>query len=103
MRSVRISTTARQQLHDLLEQGRVHYSPATLQAKYQLVRDVALDYLTVFPEAHRQEPERGLRLFAVPKTPFVIAYDFDAIEVRVHLVFHRKENRRTARHDTIEW
>ena len=57
-------------------------------------RDRVFDTITVFLAAHPESkplhPICKLRVYPVSRTPFVVLYDFDEHELRVHLICHSR-------------
>ena len=42
-------------------------------------------------------------VYAVSKTPFVLVYDYDADELRVHFIFHGADDMSQLDPKTVEW
>ncbi len=93
MRSVRLSATFGGQLEELLAQGEPKFGAAVVEAKKQLVRAAIVNHLAAFPGTGRLEPEHGLYIWSVRRTPFVLLYDFDDAEIRVQMVVHKHSDR----------
>ena len=89
MRTVRYSRTFALAFDNLLAQGVPHFGLDLIMAKRALVRRTIEQYLAVFPEIKRPHPALGLVVYPISKTPFVVLYDFDDTELRVHFVFHK--------------
>jgi hypothetical protein len=45
----------------------------------------------------------GLHTYHVARTPFVVAYDFDDAELRLHLIFHEHADRTKIDPKTVVW
>ena len=45
--------------------------------------------LAHYPRMKRPHAELGLIVYPVSDTPFVILFDFDDTELRVHFIFHK--------------
>jgi hypothetical protein len=103
MRTARFSVTARDQLNTLLEQGARHYSTRILEQKRQLVFAAIRRHILHFPAAQIRNPELGLHVYPVSKTPFVLLYTFDEREVRIHFVVHKSADRSRIDPDDVEW
>ena len=104
MRELHISITARQQFIVLLDQGRVHYSDATIVDKADLVL-AAIEKLQLSDLDLLQptDPDRGLNLITVRKTPFVLAYSLSNDALHVYFIFHRHQNRMIWDISDAEW
>jgi mRNA-degrading endonuclease RelE of RelBE toxin-antitoxin system len=103
MRHVRISKTAVNQLHELLAQGSAKFGAKVIAAKYGLVYSTINNHLASFPATKRRDRHLGLHLYPVAKTPFVLAYDFDDDELRIHFVLHASADRGLIDPHDIEW
>jgi plasmid stabilization system protein ParE len=103
MRRVRISKTALNQLHELLAQGSAKFGARVVAAKYGLVYSTINQHLAWFPATKRRDRNLGLHLYPVTKTPFVLAYDLDDDELRIHFVLHASSDRHLIDPNDIEW
>jgi plasmid stabilization system protein ParE len=103
MRSVRYSKTFREELDSLLAQGEPQFGAAVVDAKALLVRTTITNHLAQFPATGRLEPEHGLYIWTVRRTPFVLLYDFDDAELRIHAVVHKSADRTALDLPNIEW
>ena len=92
MRSFRLSRTFNDELVELLGQGLPRFGASVVADKQALVFDTIETYLVHFP-ARPVDPVLGLCACSVGKTPFVLLYDYDDIELRVHLVIHESADR----------
>ncbi|MEQ1712376.1 MAG: hypothetical protein ABL908_13380 [Hyphomicrobium sp.] len=50
--------------------------------------DTIQGFLVTYPEAKQPHPSLGLRVYPIRRTPFIVIYDFDDAELRVHFVLH---------------
>lgn len=103
MRTARFSITANDQLNTLLAQGLTNYSAAFVEEKRQLVYGAIRRHIVQFPATRVRDVDLGLYLYPVAKTPFVLVYDFDNAEVRIHFVLHKSADRRRIDPTTAEW
>jgi mRNA-degrading endonuclease RelE of RelBE toxin-antitoxin system len=79
MRNVRVSKTALDQLNALLTQG-------------------------IEPFGVRVVAEKRNRVYSpIARTPFVVLYDFDDSELRVHFIFHRHADLGDLDPTSVEW
>ena len=88
MRSIRVSTTFAATLDDLLARGEPIYGAGLIKSKRLAVRATLLLFAD-FPLLKRPHPTLGLVVYTVPGTPFVVLYDFDDHELRVHFIFQK--------------
>lgn len=103
MRSVRFSITANDQFNELLAQGERLYSAALIDEKRRLVYAAIRRYIVPLPAARVRDADFGLYLYPVGKTPFVLAYDFDEVEVRIHFVLHKSADRMRIDPNDVQW
>jgi plasmid stabilization system protein ParE len=103
MKRVRLSTTFTQQLDELLAQGEPKFGVAVVEQKKQLVRSTITQHLAHFPNTGRYEPEHNLFIWTVRRTPFVILYDFDETELRIHMIVHKAADRTAIEPGSVEW
>jgi hypothetical protein len=103
MRVVRLSQTFLEQLNALLAQGIVPFGPSLVAQKRDLVYAFIGNFLARHPDAKQRHPRLGLRVYAVRKTPFVLVYDFDEIELRVHFIVHKRANLDDLDPTSAEW
>ena len=103
MRAIRISVTFNDQLNDLLEQGELRFGQALIEEKKALVYAIIGKHLALFPASRVRDPELGLHLYPVTGTPFVLVYDYDDTELRMHFVLHKRADRSKIDPTDIEW
>lgn len=103
MRSIRYSKTFRDELDLLLSQGEPKFGVAVVEAKQELVRTTITTHLAAYPRTGRIEPAHGLYVYAVRRTPFVLLYDFDDTELRMHMVVHTHADRTALDPLIVEW
>jgi mRNA-degrading endonuclease RelE of RelBE toxin-antitoxin system len=103
MRNVRLSKTFIEQLNALLTQGVAPFGPRLVAEKRDLVYAFIADFLARYPAAKRPHARLGLRTHAVRKTPFVLIYDFDDAELRVHFVVHKHASLEDLDPKSAEW
>ena len=103
MRSVRYSKTFNDQLVDLIAYGEVRFGRRLAAEKQHLVFSTAEHYLAGFPAAKRPNRSLGLTVYPIDKTPFVILYDYDDAELRVHFVFHKRADLTELDPASAEW
>ena len=103
MRTVRYSKTALDQLNMLLAQGIPAFDSRVVSAKQDLVYDTVDQFLAAHPKTKRPHPTLKLRVYLISKTPFVVIYDFDDIELRVHFIVHRSADLSRLDPSSAEW
>jgi ParE toxin of type II toxin-antitoxin system, parDE len=103
MRHVRLSKTFLFQLDDLLAQGEAKFGARVADDKLDRVYATINNHLAFFPATKRPDRKLGLHLYPVTKTPFVLAYDFDDDELRIHFVLHSSADRRLVDPSDVEW
>ena len=102
MRRIRRSQTYLREFHALLEQGFAKFGFEVVAAKQRLVGEFVA-FLARHPGAGLLDPDIGLRVSPISKTPFALAYDFDDSELRVHFIFHQHADRTTIKPNTVDW
>jgi plasmid stabilization system protein ParE len=103
MRRIVRSHTYTSQLQILLEQGAGKFGLAVANDKLRRVDDTIENHLAWFPGTTQPDRLLKIRLFHVTKTPFVLAYDFDNDELRIHFVLHAGADRRHVDPGDVEW
>jgi hypothetical protein len=68
-----------------------------------LVEDFVRIFLVEFPGTGGIDPDIGLHTYHVAKTPFVIAYEFDEDELRLHVIFHEHADRTQIDPNRVLW
>ena len=102
MRRVRLSQTFRDQLDQLIEQGFPRFGARVVTEKRERVLDLITDHLTLFPRNPR-DSHLGLCVYPVSQTPFVLIYDFDDAELRIHFILHGAHDLRRLDPNSAEW
>jgi hypothetical protein len=103
MRRVRTSLSFVEQLQAFIEEGVAHFGQEVATAKGERVLYVIENILAIFPE--RKLRHSSIRLFTYPisKTPFVVLYDFDDNELRVHFIVHGRADRASFDTKQAQW
>ena len=101
MRRVRVSKTYQDELRTLLSQGLPRFGVDLVAAKRDLV-ELTIEYLARHP---RRPKDRYLDIwsYTVTGAPFVLLYDFDDTELRVHLIVHAAADRTLIDLASVEW
>ena len=103
MRRIRLSKTFTEHLHTLLEQGVPRFGARLVDEKRNLVYNLIEHYLAHFPAAKTADPRLGLTVYPVAKSPFVVLYDYDDAELRVHFIRPASADRRDLDPASAEW
>jgi len=103
MRNVRVSKTALDQPNALRAQGIEPFGVRVVAEKRDRVYATIEHVLAAFPAIKRPHPDLGLCVYPIARTPFVLLYDFDDSEMRVHFIFHRHADLRDLDQTSIEW
>ena len=61
------------------------------------------NFLALYPETKKPSKNHGLRLYPISRTPFIVLYDFDDVELRIHFVFHARADLRSLDPTTVVW
>ena len=96
------SKTCVAQLKELLEQGVAKFGTRVALEKWCLLDDAVDTFLAVHPRAKRPDTRFGLHVYPVTGTPFLVIYDFDDHELRVHFIVHRSADLRDLGPATVE-
>jgi plasmid stabilization system protein ParE len=103
MRDVRLSLTFNDQLNELLAQGEDRFGAAVADEKRKLVYSCIRTFLASHPDTTRPHRRLGLVAYPVNDTPFMLLYDFDDTELRVHFIVHRNTDLRNVDLASVEW
>jgi hypothetical protein len=93
MRTVRLSVTFNDRLNELLDRGEIEFGRELVEEKRRLVYAAIRQYIAVFPGSRRRDETLALHIYPVANTPFLLAYDFDETEVRIHYILPAKSDR----------
>ena len=102
MRAVRFSRTFRVEFAALLAQGVPRFGAAVVAQKRAAVLNTIRNFLARHP-VRPVDPVIGICAYPVTRTPFVILYDYDDAELRIHLVIHASADRTLVDLDTVVW
>jgi plasmid stabilization system protein ParE len=103
MRSIRLSQTALKQLNALLAQGVKRFGVRVVADKRDRVYATIERFLAPYPAAKKPDRNHGLRVYPISRTPFIVLYDFDDVELRIHFVFHAHADLRNLDPATVVW
>ena len=102
MRSIKYSKTFFDEFAELLAQGIDRFGAKVVAQKRALVLDTIKDFLAHHP-VRPIDPDLGICAYPITGAPFVVIYDYDDNELRVHLVIHAKADRRLIDLSTVVW
>jgi plasmid stabilization system protein ParE len=91
-RSVRFSRTFLDQFVEHLAWGEAQFGRAAADAVKDRVFYVIETLLARHPAVKRPHPDLGLTAYPVSGTPFLVLYDFDDAELRVHFILHARSD-----------
>ncbi len=103
MRDVRLSKTFTEQLNTLLAQGIAPFGARVVAEKRALVYDLIEHHLAHYPASKRPDSKLGLTVYRVTRTPFVVLYDYDEAELRLHFILPARAYRRDLDPASAEW
>jgi mRNA-degrading endonuclease RelE of RelBE toxin-antitoxin system len=86
VRAVRFSKTAIDQFNALLAQGRQRFSARIVAKSRDQVYRTIERHISLYPGGKSKDPNLGLHIYPISKTPFVVIYDFDEAELRVYFI-----------------
>jgi mRNA-degrading endonuclease RelE of RelBE toxin-antitoxin system len=102
MRRVKYSQSFFEEFATLLEQGIDRFGPTVVAAKRKKALDTISGILACYPR-RSVDPGLGICAYQVRTTPFVVLYDFDDDELRIHLVIHASADRTSVDLSAIVW
>jgi plasmid stabilization system protein ParE len=103
MRRVRFSATFLDQLHALLAVGKDRFGLALAINKHSVVYEVIEEHLAHFPATGRFDTHMRLLSYPVRRTPFVVFYEFDDDELRMHFVLQARADRTRVELGSVSW
>lgn len=103
MRQVRLSITFIDQLSELLAQGEDRYGAALVEEQKQKVYATIRNFLARHPGVKRRHKRLKLVVYPITDTPFVVLYDFDRKDLRVHFIFRASDPLRNLDPGSVEW
>jgi plasmid stabilization system protein ParE len=102
MRRIRYSKSFLDEFANLLEQGVDRFGPTVVAAKRAKVLDTIRNIIARHPK-RTVDADLGLCAYQVQTTQFVVLYDYDEDELRIHLVIHASTDRTQADMSAIVW
>ena len=102
MRTVKTSLTFYDELEKLLDQASPRFGKRVLDQKRALIFQAIEDHILFYPR-RPVDPVLGIFAYSVSRTPFVLLYDFDDKELRMHLIIHGKADRTKIDLKSVVW
>ncbi len=103
MRRIVRSRTFVDQLREILVYGAVKYGAQLADVKLALLERKIENHLVYFPGGKSVDPVLGLHIYPISKTPFMVVYDFDDLELRIHFVLIAGYEFSNLDPTTVEW
>jgi plasmid stabilization system protein ParE len=103
MRTVRVSRSYLAAFHALLAYGEARFGRAVVDDKRARVERTIANILRDYPGIGRREAHLGVYSYPVTRTPFVLLYDYDDYELRIHLIVHARADRTRIVLGDVEW
>jgi len=102
-RLVRLSITFNDQLNELLAQGEDRFGVEVARQKKAAVYATIKTFLARHPRAKPPHVTLRLRTYPISTTPFIVLYDFDDYELRIHFIVHRHSDLSEIDPSKVEW
>ena len=102
MRTVKLSRSFYNELSALLQQGFPKFGALVVSEKRALVFDKIENHLVQFPNIP-VDRVLGICAYPVHNTPFVLLYDYDDRELRMHLIIHTSADRTLIDLSAVVW
>jgi len=103
MRKVRVSWSYLSALHEQLTFGEMRFGAKVVDDKRRRISEVIREVLAIYPAVGVFDEALEIYHYPVSGTPFVLLYDFDDSELRIHLIIHRRADRSNVDINRIEW
>jgi hypothetical protein len=103
MRRIRRSVTYVTQLQDLLDFSAATFGMTVASAKLARIDKLLKDNLAYFPATGLHDTQLKLFVYPISQTPFVVIYDFDDTELRLHMIVHGRADRSRINPDEVKW
>ncbi len=71
--------------------------------KRTIIYDLIEHHLARFPASKQPDPKLGLTVDPITHTPFVVLYDYDEAELRVHFILPARADRSDLDPASAEW
>jgi hypothetical protein len=102
MRRVVRSRTYVEQLKTFIEQGTKTFGATVAERTLARIDHTIEQHLARYPKKPFDD-QLGLYVYAVSRTPFVLIYDFDEEEIRVHFIVPARADRTSIDPMSVDW
>jgi hypothetical protein len=102
MRRVVRSRTYVTQLKTFIQQGTETFGAAVAERTLARIDHIIEQHLARYPKKPIDD-QLGLCVHAVSRTPFVLIYDFDEEEIRIHFIVPARADRTRIDPMSVEW
>jgi plasmid stabilization system protein ParE len=102
-RAVKLSKTFNDQLVEQIDYGEQKFGKRVAEEKKVRVLGTIETLLANNPAIKRPHPELGLVVYPISRTPFIIVYDYDEDELRVHFIFRAGASLEDLDPSSAEW
>ena len=103
MRRIVRSRTYVRQLQEFLDFGANRFGPVLAHEKLAVLDTTLQNHLAHFPATGIPDKRLGLLSYAIGKTPFLVLYDFDDDELRLHFIVHQRSDRSYIDPKSVDW
>jgi hypothetical protein len=103
MRKITVSRSYLSALHEQVAFGELRFGARVVDEKRRRISSVIREVLAVYPAVGAFDEALGVFHYPVAGTPFILLYDFDHEELRVHLIVHRRADRSKVDIDSVDW
>ncbi len=103
MRRVTDSKSFADQLIEQIDYGEQQFGARVANPKKGLALTIIERPLADTPAIKQPHPRLGLRFYPVSRTPFLVLYDFDDTERRIHVLVHRDASLDDLDPGSAEW
>lgn len=103
MRRIIRSRTFVAQLQIFIEQGVAAFGITVARRTLARIDRTIEQHLAQFPASKTPDPNLGLTVYRVSQTPFVVLYDYDEAELRVHFILPARADRGDLDPASAEW
>jgi hypothetical protein len=101
-RRIRLSRTFEIESNLLLQQGIPRFGRGVVEQKRDLIARTIEQFRLRHP-VRPIDPVIGICAYPVAKTPFVLLYDYDDAELRIHLIVHASADRTAIDLSSVVW
>jgi hypothetical protein len=103
MRLIRVSRTYLSMLTEQLAYGETQFGSRVVDDKRGRISHTIGRVLAHNPRIGLFDQTLDIHYYPVGRTPFVLLYDFDDVELRIHLIIHARADRSRVDLTQVEW